>query len=343
MDKIRDISITEAILHVLDTNSDEPVLNNYKMNLNEESYKFILSHIERVLKDENLKYATFKVKDTPVKIFSQEYLDGLIDLGDVSKEVAKSLFGIMKANAGVPSCDLLVVSFATEYGPMLGILKMDYIKQYTHKIDIIDNNVGIGLMPIATGLSASKKVQKAAFIRPIRNGQDYDLLILDKVTSKDTDENGANYFLDNLLGCLPKENDRDATRTFMAATEIWVRSNLKGQAAKAEGMRTHVKDILKENDILNIYDLTEEVISAYEPEIRKSFIAYHQANNMETFQVDKEFLEKQLSKVKIKVSSDIELSITDEAYGDRNKFEVQDNGDGSINMIIKNIENYIEK
>ncbi|MGH4125617.1 MAG: nucleoid-associated protein [Clostridium sp.] len=341
MDKIRDISINEAILHVLDTGADEPILNSYMMELTEERYKFILSHIERVLKDENLKYASFKSKNTIVKEVSQDYLNGRIDLGIASKEIVKELFEIMKDNDDIPSCDLLVISFSTEYGPMMGILKMDYVKQYTHKIDIVDNNVGIGLVPIITGLSASKKVQKAAFIRPIRDGQAYDLLVFDKKPVTDTD--GVNYFLDTFIGCSLIENDRDATRHFMNRIELWTRSNCKDEAVKAERIRTSVKRILRNAEDVNIYDIAEQVISSYEPEVKKDFIAYFQECNLEKFQVDKEYLEKKLSNIKIKVSSDIELSITGDAYVDSSMFEIKDNGDGSITMMIKNIDNYVEK
>lgn len=341
MDKIRDISITEAILHVLDTNSDEPILNDYMMDLNEESYKFILSHIERILKDESLKYASFKAKNTTVKEVSQDYLNGLVDLRTVSGEIVKGLFEIMKETDNISSCDLLVVSFSTEYGPMLGILKMDYVKHYTHKINSIDDNIEIGLMPIITGLSASKKVQKVAFIKPIRDGQEYDLLVFDKKPVRDTD--GVNYFLDTLLGCSLLKNDRDKTRDFMTLIEIWTRSNCKDEALKAEKLRTNVKTILKNSEDINIYDLAEKVISPYEPEVKKSFIAYFQGYDLEEFQVDKEYLEKKLSNIKIKVCSDIELSITGDAYNDPSNFEIKDNGDGTITMMIKHIENYVEK
>lgn len=341
MDKIRDISITEAVLHVLDTNSDEPILNNYMMELTEERYKFILSHIERVLKDENLKYASFKSKNTIIKEVSQDYLNGRIDLNIASKEIVKGLFEIMKDNESISSCDLLVVSFNTEYGPMLGILKMDYVKQYTHKIDIVDNNIGIGLIPVITGLSASKKVQKAAFIRPIRDGQDYDLLVFDKKPVTDTD--GVNYFLDNFLGCSLIENDRDLTRNFMSAVEMWTRINLKDDAAKAEKIRSGIRNKLEEYEAVDIYEIAEDLIPHYQSEVKKDFIAYLQSNDIEEFQVDKDYVEKKISKLKIKISSDIDLNISGDSYRDSSKFEIKDNGDGSIHMIIKNIENYVEK
>lgn len=341
MDKIRDISIQEAVLHVLDNNSDEPILNSYLMELNGDVYRFILSHIERILKDENLKYALFKDKDTAVKEASQDYLNGQIDLISASNHIAESLFDIMKVNSNIPSCDLLVVSFSTEYGPMVGILKIDYVKQYTHKINVIDEIVGIKITPVTTGLPATKKVQKVAFIRPIRDGQEYDLLVLNKGTTKDSEEYGANYFVDNFLGCALVNNDRDKTRTFLAAVEIWTRSNFKNEAVQAEKIRSAVKEKLKENDEINIYNLAAEILSY--GETRTDFIAYMQKYDLEEFPVDKEYLEKKLSKLKIKVSSGIDLSITEDDYRDINKFEVRDNGDGSITMMIKNIENYVER
>ena len=251
----------------------------------------------------------------------------------------------MKSNDSIPSCDLLVVSFATEYGPMIGILKLDYIKQYTHKIDIVDNNVGIGLISNKIGLSESKKVQKCAFIKPIRAGQEYDLLVLDKGNTKETEdeEYGANYFVENFLGCLIKENDRDTTRRFMDAVEMWTRSNLKDEAVKAEKIRSAIRNKLMEYEGINIYEIAGELISQYEPDVKKDFIAYLQARDIENVVIDKEYVEKKLSKLKLKISSDIELSISEEAYRNSSNFEIKDNGDGSIHMIIKNIQNYAEK
>lgn len=341
MDKIRDISINEAVLHVLDNNSDKPILNHYKLELNEEVYKFIYSHIERVLKDDNLKYALFKNKDFNVKSVSQQYLNGQMDLIEASNVIANELFNIMKGTASIPSCDLFIVSFNTEYGPMVGILKVDYVKHYTHKIDVIDNAVGINIAPIATGLPTTKKIQKAAFITPIRKGNSYDLLVLDKGLITKDSEYGSNYFTDILLGCTLIENDRDKTRTFLNAVEVWTRSNFNNEAVRAEKVRTTVKEKLKENDEINIYSLAAEIIPF--EETRKSFIAYMQQHDLEEIPVDKEYLEKKLSKLKIKVSSDIDLNITEEAYKDINKFEIKDNGDGSIHMIIKFVDNYVEK
>ncbi len=73
---------------------------------------------------------------------------------EVSKELARQMFYIMKANINIPSCDLLTVSISTDQGPMLGILKMDYIKNFTHKVDFVHDKIGIGIVEQANRTSS---------------------------------------------------------------------------------------------------------------------------------------------------------------------------------------------
>ena len=63
----------------------------------------------------------------------------------------------------------------------------------------------------------------------------------------------------------------------------------------------------------------------------------------EEVSVDKAWVEKKLKRVRLKIDKDIDLYINGETYHDNSKFEIQRNGDGSINMIIKHVINYIEK
>ena len=63
----------------------------------------------------------------------------------------------------------------------------------------------------------------------------------------------------------------------------------------------------------------------------------------EEIKLDKDYVKKKLKKVKLKIDNDIDLTIDKEAYNDPSKFEIHHNNDGSINMIIKHVMNYIEK
>ena len=346
MEYINDINIQEAVIHILDSSTDEPILNEYNLELNEDTYNFLHRHIEKCFKDEELRYALFNPERNIVKEVVQDYLNGIEnDLVGLSKELARQLFIIIKGNTNIPSCDLIVVSLVTDQGPMIGILKMDYVKNFTHKVEFIESKIGIDIVPQSAGLPASsQRIQKAAFIKPIRENQSYNIMIIDKQKkSKDEDEYGANYFISNFLGCSIVSNERDMTKTFLKATENWTRSNIVEDADKAERIRTAIKTKLKEEDKINIDELSNELFKE-EANIKDDFSNFVKSHGLEEeVAIDKQWVEKKLKRVRLKIDKDIDLYINEETYHDNTRFEIQRNGDGSINMIIKHVINYIEK
>jgi hypothetical protein len=346
MEYISDINIQEAVIHIVDSNADEPILNEYSLELNEDTYKFLHRHIEKCFKDEELKYAIFNPERNIVKELVQDYLNGIDNnLIGLSQELARQLFIIMKGNLNIPSCDLIIVSLITDQGPMIGILKMDYVKNFTHQVEFKENKIGIDIVPQAAGLPASsQRIQKAAFIKPIRENQSYNLMVIDKQRkSKDEEEYGANYFISNFLGCSIISNERDMTKTFLKAAENWTRSNIIEDADRAERIRTTVKAKLKEEEKINIDELSNELFKE-EPQIKNDFSNFVKSHGLEDeVAIDKQWVEKKLKRVRLKIDKDIDLYINEEAYHDNSKFEIQRNGDGSINMIIKHVINYIEK
>jgi hypothetical protein len=344
LEYIKEININEVIIHILDNNSEEPVLNEHYLELNEDIYKFVLRHVDRCLKDEELKYALFNPERNIVKDLSQEYLNGENNLIEVSKELARQLFLLMKSKGNIPSCDLLIVSISTEHGPMLGIMKMDYIKNYTHTIDFVDNKIGINIVPQFTGLPASsQKIQKCVFIKPIREEQGFNLMVIDKSNNKEKEEYGSNYFMNNYLGCSIVSNERDMTKAFVSAAENWTRNKLKEDASTQETVRSAIKKRLKEDEHIDVKALSEDLFKD-QYEAQQDFIEFVSASGVEeSVHVDKEWVSKKLKRVRLKIDKDIDLYINEETYDDSNRFEIQRNGDGSINIVIKHVSNYIEK
>lgn len=344
MEYIKEININEAILHILDNNSDEPILNEYTLDLDEDIYRFLLRHIDKSLKDEELRYAVFKDERNIVKEVSQEYLNGQENIINTSKEIARQMFTLMKSNGNIPSCDLVVVSISTEYGPILGMFKMDYIKNFTHSVDFVDDKVGIKILPEFTGLpSGSQKVQKCAFIKPIRPEQGYNLMVIDKQNKgNDKSEYGSSYFINKYLGCSIIENERDMTKGLIKAAEEWTRKNYAENADKAEIVRSAVKNTVKSEESIDIKELSGNIFDI--PEERDSFNEYINSQGIkEKVDIDREWVDKRLKRVRLKIDNDIDLYIKHEVYSDKARFEIQRVGDGSINIILKHVKNYIEK
>ncbi|MDO5517711.1 MAG: nucleoid-associated protein, partial [Clostridium sp.] len=343
MEYINDININEAVIHILDSNAEEPVLNEYNLELNEDIYKFLYKHIEKCFKDDDLKYGRFNPERNIVKEVVQDYLNGIdSDLIGISKELANQLFIIMRGNENIPAGDLIVVSIVTDQGPMIGILKMDYVENYTHEVQFLDNKIDIGIVPQAAGLPGSgQKIQKAAFIKPIREDERYNLMVLDKQKGSKDDEYGANYFIKNFLGASLIINERDMTKTFVKAAENWTRKNITEDAGKAEEIRTAIKTKLKEEDTINIEDFSKELFTE-DDEVKKDFTNYIKQQGLnEEVAVDKTWVEKKLKRVRLNIDKQIDLYINEEIYHDSDKFEIIRNGDGSINLVVKNVINYI--
>src|SRR5471030_64084 len=345
MEYINDININEAIIHILDSNGEEPVLNEYSLDLDEDIYKFLYRHIDKCLKDDELRYGKFNSERNIVKEIVQDYLNGIdSDLINLSKELARQLFTIMKGNVNIPAGDLIIVSLTTDQGPMIGILKMDYVKNFTHEIQFVDQKIGIGIVPQSAGLPGSgQKIQKAAFIKPIREDEKYNLMILDKQKSSKEDEYGANYFINTFLGTSIVTNERDMTKTFVKAAENWTRKNVTEDAGKAEEIRTAIKTKLKEEDTININEFSAQLFSE-QPREREEFSNYIKEQGLnEEVAVDRTWVDKKLKRVRLNIDKQIDLYINEEIYHDSSKFEIQRNGDGTINLIVKNVMNYIEK
>ncbi len=345
MEYINEVNLNEAIIHVLDNNGAEPVYNEYPLKLVDETYEYILKHIQKSLKDEELKYAVFNDERNIVKEISQEYFNAQIDLISASKEMAKQLFILMKSNASIPSCDLIVVSISTEYGLMLAILKMDYVKNYTHTIDFVEDKIGINITPQFVGLPpGGQRLQKCAFIKPMKDENKFDLMVIDKQSkSKDSEDDDSNYFISNFLGCTIVDNERDATRNFIKTTEKWTRDNLKDNADKAEQVRTSIKKKLKEEDNINISELSQDIF-ADNADVSENFVQYAKERGVsENVEVDKQWVDNKFKRVRLKIDKQIDIYIDEDVYGDKSKFEVVRNGDGTINMLIKHVKNYIEK
>lgn len=346
MEYINEININSAIIHILDNNGDEPVLNEYPLSLTEEVYEFIFKHVQRCLKDEELKYAVFNQERNIVKEVTKEFLSGENDILSVSKELATQMFILMRSKGNIPSCDLLTVSFTTEYGAFLGIFKMDYIKNYMHNVGVVDGKIEIHITPQFTGLpSSSARIQKCAFIKAPSTSNKYDLLVIDKQGKKNKDEGdyGSNYFIDNYLGCRVIENERDQTKQFLKVTEKWTQKALNENADSQEQIRREVKRKIKEEESIDLDKFSEEVFGE-DINLKENFLTYVKESGVNSkVDLDKQWVEKKLKRVRLKIDKDIDLYISEEAYNDLNRFEIERVGDGSINMKIKHIISYTEK
>ena len=128
-----EIMIHQAILHVLDTTMDAPVLSGGGMEMTAEKTAYFQYHIEKLLASDDIR----QCRPLPDSAFKNE-LEHNHDFVDLSCRIAGVLFDYMHAHTTIPGADLAVVDFTRDGEPWLGILKLNYKNGYTHYTETVE-------------------------------------------------------------------------------------------------------------------------------------------------------------------------------------------------------------
>ena len=167
-----EIIIHQAILHVLDTTLDAPVLSGGGMELTAEKTAYLQNHIEKLLASDEIR----QCRPLPDSAFRNE-LEHNQDFIDLSCRIAGVLFDYMHAHTTIPVADLAVVDFTRDGAPWLGILKLNYKNGYTHYTETVEGApVNSIIQQRACLPTQSGKVEEGALV----NLTDYSMRLLEK-------------------------------------------------------------------------------------------------------------------------------------------------------------------
>ena len=167
-----EIIIHQAILHVLDTTLDAPVLSGGGMELTAEKTAYLQNHIEKLLASDEIR----QCRPLPDSAFRNE-LEHNQDFIDLSCRIAGVLFDYMHAHTTIPGADLAVVDFTRDGAPWLGILKLNYKNGYTHYTETVEGApINSIIQQRACLPTQSGKVEEGALV----NLTDYSMRLLEK-------------------------------------------------------------------------------------------------------------------------------------------------------------------
>lgn len=339
---IKEFTIEEAIIHVLDTGCDDPILNERCLNLNKDDINlFITKHLEKILKDDELFLGEFISEPSFIGVLNQ-FLNGEEDLINTSKEISQKFFEVLYEYGGSNSCDLLFLKIKTEIGDGLCMLKLDYIKNYTHKIEYDNDSHQLNIDIISQLISlpnSSQKVMKACLFLKDLNGE-FNVMFLDKPCKNSTES--VNYFRNEFLKCEKVHSSFSKTKELIEYAEKWTRKNIKDDADKAFSIREKLREKLTNNERVNVNIVAREVFE--DKSDIDNFIDFVELNGIDgDVCVDKEYVNKKYERIRLKIDKDIDLYVNNDSFYDPNRFEVKRNGDGSLNITIKYILNYHER
>lgn len=335
--------ILDAIIHVLDKQSDEPILNLRCLELTELVEEFVGGHVSKLLKDEdNIKARLFNETGVIYKSVMACVSDPESFVA-CSKEIATYTFKIMQQYGAVPSGDLLVTLLSFDGIPAIGIFKLDYQRSIEHAIDFDGEGFAIGLNFQDTALPTSKQRVSCAAVIKQPGGELDDLIGVERIV-KGEDGEPVEFFFREVLQANRVVDHIDKTKMLHKQMETWLRRNVKNEMDKAIGIREDLQEVYTHSVDVSAKQIADDLID--ESEKREKFIEQLEVAGFDTdepFELDKQFLEKKLKSKAIKTDTGFVIRGINDLYQDPSKFEIKYNGDGTVNYIIKNVRNISQR
>ena len=341
--RIEEAIIERAIVHVLDKNGDAALLTDTELELEPAVTAFLTHHILKSLSSEkNRKLKMFNpsgiVYGNLMKIYDED--DNFVES---SKAIAEWLFRCMQEHPVIPSADVIVCQFSTGGERCLAVMKMDYQPSFVHDIQYTEDGFQVDLVSQEISLpSLSQRLNKAAFFRR-PDVDDYDLVVVDQPL-KAEDGSILEYFQKTFVQASFVVDHMDKTRIVRDQTEKWVRNNMKDDLRNAIDARADLENVFVNSGEINLAQLSEDIID--DPSKREKFIENMERKGVDTdesFLIDKKWVAKKFKTKALKTDTGFTIRGPFEGFHDNQKIEVQYNGDGTVNYIIKNVRNISER
>lgn len=328
-----EIIITNAIVHILETSVGMPILSEHVLERHEELNDLLRTHIYKVASGDDLKTCVFSNEEESemfrlVKSFSED------DLVGFSKEAAIKLYDIMRANPAIPSADFCVATFQSESRPYLALLKMNYKESFVHMTQNGDdgsNYVSI-IMQTATLPASTSKLTEAVII----DLEDYTI----RIVEKKYEVNGANtnYLSELYLKCYAKMSQRTRMKIVEKAVDQINHKYFGDNIEKQLESKAVIENQIREDGAISPSVIGEELYREY-PNAKDEFEAKLGKYNMvkEEVRPQNEMTVRKLHKQYLKTDTGIEINIPMDEYNNNNSVEFITNPDGTISIMIKNI------
>lgn len=332
--------IHKSIIHVLDTNSDAPILNDYECKNSLEVDKFFQKIITRVLKDDDLRKAKFKdYNDNIVKNCCEQIIYDEKTFLQNSKEIAAYLFEVMQRNNEIDSCDLAICLYSVKDEKNVAIIKLDYKKLYTHSIEYVEDKFNIQIASNEIGIPETGRQKQCVIVGTNGVNDYYHFRLLDKDAEKDQLETK---FLTEFLNAEKIEDDKYKTKIFKKTADNWITNAISEDMKMAEDIRSMLNYTLKEKETLDVKKFAENSIQ--DKELQENFNEQMEDRGLtENFEIDKKWIEKKLKNRNIKTDTGFSIKgkLTD--FEDPMKYSFRKNENGTFDIVLKNITFYEEK
>lgn len=331
-----DIRIKKVIVHIMDSTIGMPVLSDTELEYGSEIAEFLKEHIAKISSGDDAKECRFYQAESEIYQMLNAYSDE--EFVAVSKDIATLLYGIMGSNIDIPPADLMVVRFREGEEEYLALLKMNYKTFYTHRTMASEDGEGNSneiirhksILP-----SESQRLTEAAVIRL----SDLSLQVIERKYEVNGEK--TNYFSFLFLKCSAHMSHKSKLSIVSRAVESVQKEGFDETERFGKQMRAKsiIQEEIEEKGGFVVEELAERIFGE-EPELKVAF-----QDKMEKYDMVKEEIQPQSESTVRKYQSQhlytdtgIEIKIPMEQYKNPRSVEFITNPDGTVSVLIKNIE-----
>ena len=326
-----EIIIHQAILHVLDTTLDAPVLSGGGMELTAEKTAYLQNHIEKLLASDEIR----QCRPLPDSAFRNE-LEHNQDFIDLSCRIAGVLFDYMHAHTTIPGADLAVVDFTRDGAPWLGILKLNYINGYTHYTETVEGApVNSIIQQRACLPTQSGKVEEGALV----NLTDYSMRLLEK--KYDIDGHKEFYLSSVVFQYTQAEPEKKKLQAIQEAAAQAVKDAYEDEPHADAQVAMLIANQAADNDNqVSVEQVRQQLAEEYplaavpfDDYVEKSEVLEEAAAPVTVTPARIRRMESR----SIRTANGIEVKIPTELLNSDSELEFLHDPDGSVSLLIKNV------
>ena len=326
-----EIIIHQAILHVLDTTLDAPVLSGGGMELTAEKTAYLQNHIEKLLASDEIR----QCRPLPDSAFRNE-LEHNQDFIDLSCRIAGVLFDYMHAHTTIPGADLAVVDFTRDGVPWLGILKLNYKNGYTHYTETVEGApVNSIIQQRACLPTQSGKVEEGALV----NLTDYSMRLLEK--KYDIDGHKEFYLSSVVFQYTQAEPEKKKLQAIQEAAAQAVKDAYEDEPHADAQVAMLIANQAADNDNqVSVEQVRQQLAEEYplaavpfDDYVEKSEVLEEAAASVTVTPARIRRMESR----SIRTANGIEVKIPTELLNSDSELEFLHDPDGSVSLLIKNV------
>lgn len=325
-----EIIIRQAILHILDSTTDQPDLSEGAMELGPDRTAYLQTCIERLAATDEARVCMLK----ETSAFRAELMANS-DFVDLSRRIAGVLFDYMHAHPSIPCADLAVVDYDEGGEGYLAVLKLNYKNGYIHTTDQIPGApLSHTILHQRACLPApTVKLEEGALIR-LRDGA---VRLVEKKYELDGQKD---FYLSSVIfECTQAMTEKKKLETIQQAATQAVQEAYADEPHAAEQVAVMLCNQAAEQDnVISVEAVRQQIEESY-PLAAEPFVAAAQEAEVqpaEQVKVSPARMRRLESRC-LKTASGIEIKIPAELIASESAVEFIHDEDGTVSMLIRDV------